>query len=67
MRTNIDLNDELVVEAFKHAENIKTKRELIEAALRDFITHKKMKDLRDLKGKIEFTEDYDYKNLRSGT
>jgi Arc/MetJ family transcription regulator len=67
MRTNIDLNDELVEEAFKHAENIKTKRELIETALRDFIAHKRMKDLRDLKGKIEFAEDYDYKDLRKGT
>ena len=34
MRTNIVLNDELVDEAFKYATDIKTKRELIEVALK---------------------------------
>ncbi len=66
MRTNIDLNDQLVKEAFKYADNVKSKRELIETALREFVARHKMKDLRDLKGKIEFADNYDYKALRTG-
>jgi len=66
MRTNIVLDDQLVAEAFKYAGNIQTKRELIETALREFVKNRKIKDLRDLKGKIIFAEDYDYKKMREG-
>jgi len=66
MRTNIVLDDQLIAEAFKYARNIHTKRELIETALREFVKNKKMKDLRDLKGKIFFEEGYDYKKMREG-
>lgn len=66
MRTNIVLDDQLIAEAFKYAGNIRTKRELIETALREFVKHKKMKDLRDLKGMILFAEGYDYKRMREG-
>ena len=66
MRTNIVLNDELVEEAFQYSKNIKTKRELIEVALKEYVAKHKMKDLRDLKGKIEFVDNYDYKKMRIG-
>ena len=66
MRTNVVLDDQLMDEAFKYAENICTKRELIETALREFVKSKKMKNLRDLKGKMLFTDDYDYKKMREG-
>ncbi len=66
MRTNIVLDDQLIAEAFKYAGNIHTKRELIETALKEFVKNKKIKDLRDLKGKIAFAEDYDYKKMREG-
>ncbi|ADK79781.1 type II toxin-antitoxin system VapB family antitoxin [Sediminispirochaeta smaragdinae] len=65
MRTNIVLDDSLVEEAFKYAGNIRTKKDLIEMALREFVRSKKMKNLRDLKGKIEFADGYDYKSMRS--
>lgn len=65
MRTNIVLNDELVDEAFKYATDIKTKRELIEVALKEFVRVRKIKDLRDLKGKIQFSDDYDHKKMRN--
>ena len=64
MRTNIVLDDELVNEAFKYAENIQTKKDLINTALREFIQNHKIKDLRDLKGKIKFDDNYDYKQMR---
>lgn len=66
MRTNIVLNDDLVSEAFKYAENIHTKRELIEVALKEFVATRKVKDLRELKGKIDFDDQYDYKSMRVG-
>ena len=66
IRTNIVLDDDLVDEAFRYAEDITTKRELVETALREFVARHKMKDLRDLRGKIAFDEGYDYKAMREG-
>jgi len=66
MRTNIVLDDNLVDEAFKYAGNIHTKRELIEVALKEFVSIRKVKNLRDLKGKIQFDDTYDYKKMRAG-
>ena len=63
MRTNIVLDDELVREAFKYS-LAKTKKELIHEALREYVENRRRKDLRELKGKIDFREDYDYKSLR---
>jgi len=54
MRTNIVLDDNLVDEAFKYAEGIHTKKDLIETALKEFVRTRKMKNLRELKGKIQF-------------
>ena len=64
MRTNIVLNDELVSEA-QALSHIKTKRELIDVALREFVANRKRMDLRELKGVNELRADYDYKNTRS--
>jgi Arc/MetJ family transcription regulator len=66
MRTNIVLDDELVAEAFKYAESIHTKKDLIEAALKEFVINRKKKNLHDLKGKISFADNYDYKKMRAG-
>ena len=65
MRTNIVLDDELVEEAFKYTK-VKTKKELVNLALKELIQNNKRLDLRDLKGKIKFRKDYDYKTLRRG-
>ena len=64
MRTNIVLDDNLVEEAFKYANDVHTKRELIEVALKEFVTARKMKSLKEIKGKIQFDESYDYKKMR---
>jgi Arc/MetJ family transcription regulator len=66
MRTNIVLDESLVKEAFKYAENIHTKRELVEVALREFVAIRKVRNLRDLKGKIKFDDNYDYRKMRAG-
>lgn len=63
MRTNIVLDDSLVQEA-QALSQIKTKRELIDQALREFVAHRKRLDLRELKGVGELRADYDYKSSR---
>jgi Arc/MetJ family transcription regulator len=65
MRTNILLNDELVEEAFKYSSNIGTKRELVEIALKEYVENRKRRNLRDIKGKIKFADNYDYKSMRA--
>jgi len=64
MRTNINLDDNLVKEAFKYID-VTTKKELINIALKEFVENHKKKDLLELMGKIEFHENYDYKKMRS--
>lgn len=65
MRTNIDLDDKIVEEAFELS-NAKTKKELIHLALEEFIRNRKKLNLMDLYGKIQFTDQYDYKRMREG-
>ncbi len=66
MRTNIVIDDNLLKDAFKYSDHITTKKELVEVALKEFVQHRKMKNLQDLRGKIQFADDYNYKNLRMG-
>ena len=63
MRTNIDIDNSLLKEAFSVSQ-IKTKKDLIHEALREYIRLKKRKDLSKLAGLIEFYDGYDYKKLR---
>jgi Arc/MetJ family transcription regulator len=64
MRVNVVLDDELVNEAFKYSQTISTKRELIETALKEYVDTRKRKNLRELRGRISFNENYDYKAMR---
>jgi Arc/MetJ family transcription regulator len=64
MRTNVVLNDELVDEAFKCSQTISTKRELIEVALKEYVDTRRRKNIKELRGKISFKENYDYKVMR---
>ena len=63
MRTNIDVDDDLLEQAFS-VSNLKTKKAVIHEALKEFIRLKKRKDLTELAGLIEFDKDYDYKKSR---
>jgi len=65
MRTNIVLNDDLVAEAAKLT-GIHTKRALVDEALRTLVTLRKRQSLMDIKGRISFAPDYDYKAARAG-
>jgi Arc/MetJ family transcription regulator len=59
------LNDELVEEAFKYSSNIGSKRELVEIALKEYVENRKRRNLKDIKGKIKFADNYDYKSMRA--
>jgi len=63
MRTNVVIDDELIKEAIKLS-GVKTKKDVISFALREFVAARKRTNLLDLEGKIEFQDDYDYKALR---
>jgi Arc/MetJ family transcription regulator len=63
MRTNIEIDDELMEEAFRLT-NVRTKKELVHLALIEFVKAKKKKDLLELSGKIQFHEGYNHKALR---
>jgi Arc/MetJ family transcription regulator len=65
MRTNIVLDDKLVKEAFRFSD-AKTKRELVDLALREFVAARKRRDLRDLFGRVGLDPSYDYKKARIG-
>jgi Arc/MetJ family transcription regulator len=65
MRTNIVIDDVLVKEAFA-VSDARTKRELIDRALREFVSRHKRKDLMDLYGSNGMDPDYDYKAARTG-
>ena len=63
MRTNVMIDDGLLEEAFSLTK-IKTKKELLKTALEELIENRKRKDIREIRGKINFHEDYNYKEMR---
>lgn len=63
MRTNVVLDEALLKKAFQ-CSKAKTKKELIHEALEELIASRQKLDLRDLKGKITFRKNYDYKKMR---
>lgn len=64
MRTNVVIDDRLIDEALRLSK-IKTKREVIQKALEEFVRNRKKLDLKQIKGKIKFAEGYDHKKLRT--
>jgi Arc/MetJ family transcription regulator len=43
---------------------LKTKKEVVEQAVTEFVQRRTRKDLADLRGKIQFADGYDYKAAR---
>ncbi|MDO8412911.1 MAG: type II toxin-antitoxin system VapB family antitoxin [Gallionellaceae bacterium] len=64
MRTNIVIDDQLVADAMKLS-GVKTKREVVELALRRLVTSAKQKDILDLVGQGMIAPDYDVRTVRS--
>jgi len=64
MRTNVVLDAELVREAFRLT-GARTKRGLIDTALRELIRVRRKRDLTELAGRIRLRKDFDRKGLRT--
>jgi Arc/MetJ family transcription regulator len=58
MRTNIVIDDALMADALK-ATGLKTKREAVELALRTLIRLTRQRDLRALRGRLDWQGDLD--------
>jgi Arc/MetJ family transcription regulator len=65
MNTNIFIDNELITQAINLSE-LKTKKDVVDVALREYVAKRKRKNLAELKGKIEFADGYDYKEMRCG-
>ena len=63
MRTNVVLDDDLVKEALALT-GVRTKRALLDLALRELIRLNRKSDLFELVGKVRLREDFDHKKLR---
>jgi Arc/MetJ family transcription regulator len=62
MRTNIELDDTLVDQAIKLSK-LKTKREVVQEALKNYVAFMKKKELLNLKGRV--TWEGNLKEMRS--
>ena len=58
MRTNVEIDDELMQEALRLS-GLQTKRAVIEAALRMFVRVKRQEDILDLAGKVHWEGNLD--------
>jgi len=66
MRTNIDLDDDLVREA-QRLTGMGTKRAVVHEALRVLVEVRKRRKLSEIAGKIRFADDYDHKAAREAS
>lgn len=63
MATNLALDDSLLSLAQKVG-GMKTKKETVNAALKEFIQRRRQEEISQLFGTIEYDPAYDYKELR---
>ena len=63
MATNLQIDQSLLEQA-KSLAGLPTKRETVNEALKEFIQSRLRRKLLQLRGQIEYFEDYDYKALR---
>jgi Arc/MetJ family transcription regulator len=63
MATNVELDPVLIKEALKLSGK-RTKREVIDDALREYVKYRKQKGIIKLFGTIDYDPDYNYKEER---
>jgi Arc/MetJ family transcription regulator len=63
MATNLALDDTLLNQAMNIG-HVRTKRETVTIALKEFIARRRQKNILSLQGKIAFREDWDHKKDR---
>lgn len=64
MPTNLALDDDLILEAQEVGAH-KSKKDAVNAALKEYIEHRRQLKILESFGKIEFDEKYDYKKQRN--
>lgn len=65
MATNLAIDENLLMDALK-AGNLKTKKDTVNEALREFIQRRKQAEIIKLFGTIDFDTKYNHKKGRSG-
>jgi Arc/MetJ family transcription regulator len=63
MQITLNLDESLLNEALQLTD-LSTQDELIRLALQELVRSRRKKNLLDLTGQIQFTEDFDHKDLR---
>ena len=63
MPTNLDIDDKLI-ESARRVGRHKTKKEAVTAALSEYISHRKQKEILSSFGTVDFDPAYDYKAER---
>jgi Arc/MetJ family transcription regulator len=63
MAAKLQIDEYLIQEALELGEH-KTKRAVVEAALQEYVQHRKQLNIIELFGTIEYSDDYDYKQQR---
>ena len=58
MRTNIEIDDNLMKQAMEYSK-LKTKKEIVDAGLKELIRTHAIKELLKLKGNIDFFDNYE--------
>jgi len=64
MATNLALDETLLEEALKVG-NLRTKKDTVTMALKEFISKRKQKEILGLAGLIDYDPKYDYKKMRN--
>jgi Arc/MetJ family transcription regulator len=64
MKTNIDLDNRLIEQAFALT-GLRTKKEVVNFALAELVKKGEKKDLLDLAGEIEFVENFNTDTVRN--
>ena len=64
MATNLALDDELILEALEIGRH-KSKKDAVNAALNEYIQHRRQLKIINSFGRVEFDKHYDYKKQRN--
>lgn len=64
MATNLAIDNELLLLAQKIS-GLRTKKETVNQALKEFIQRRKQSEIINLFGQIDYDKDYDYKKMRT--
>lgn len=64
MATNVEIDPDLIQQALRLGGK-RTKREVIEEALQEYVSRREQQQIVSLFGTIDYDEDYDYKKQRT--